>query len=190
MKYPSLQTIDGAKPGDTLAILAPGNVEDMLAYSRAYKERGISYIFDPGQQIPALGGENIAEIVNGSRMLISNDYEIEMIMRSTNLSKSDLLERTECIITTLGDKGSVVITKEEQVDIPVAPADAVLDPTGAGDAYRAGLIKGLVTGKSLVESARMGSVNASFSVACQGTQCHRFTEEDFWTRYTAQFGAG
>ena len=188
MKYPSLQNIDGADPGDTLAILAPGNVEDMLTYSRVYKERGISYIFDPGQQIPALGGENIAEIVKGSRMLISNDYELELIMRSTNLSKTDLLERTDCIITTLGDKGSVVITKREQVNIPIVPVDSVLDPTGAGDAYRAGLIKGLITGKSLVECARMGSVNASYSVECQGTQCHRFTEDDFWARYHAQFG--
>ena len=190
MKYPSLQTIDGADPNDTLAILAPGNVEDMLSYSREYKERGISYIFDPGQQIPAIGPDNILEMVTGSRLLISNDYELEMITRSTNLSTSELLKRTESIITTLGDKGSVVRTNEERAVIPVVPVDSVLDPTGAGDAYRAGLIKGLVTGKSLVESARMGAVNASFGVECQGTQCHRFTEEDFWSRFTAQFGDG
>lgn len=190
MKYPSLQTIDGADPNDTLAILAPGNVEDMLSYSREYKERGISYIFDPGQQIPAIGPDNILEMVTGSRLLISNDYELEMITRSTNLSTSELLKRTESIITTLGDKGSVVRTNEERAVIPVVPVDSVLDPTGAGDAYRAGLIKGLVTGKSLVDSARMGAVNASFSVECQGTQCHRFTEEDFWSRFSAQFGYG
>ena len=190
MKYPSLQTIDGADPNDTLAILAPGNVEDMLSYSREYKERGISYIFDPGQQIPAIGPDNILEMVTGSRLLISNDYELEMITRSTNLSTSELLKRTESIITTLGDRGSVVRTNEERAVIPVVPVDSVLDPTGAGDAYRAGLIKGLVTGKSLVDSARMGAVNASFSVECQGTQCHRFTEEDFWSRFSAQFGYG
>ncbi|MEW6114549.1 MAG: carbohydrate kinase family protein [Thermodesulfobacteriota bacterium] len=189
MKHPSLFSIDGANPADTLAIVAPGNVEDMQSYTAWYQQKQIPYIFDPGQQVPVLSSENLSSMITGSIMLISNDYELEMIKRSTELSLSQILERCGAVITTLGDKGSVVRTKESEVEIPAVRTSQVLDPTGAGDAYRAGLIKGLATGKDLVSSARMGSVSASFSVACQGTQCHLFSENDFWDRYQGTFGA-
>ncbi len=189
MKHPSRQSVDGADPQNSIAIVAPGNVEDMLAYSRIHKQKLIPFIFDPGQQIPAISVENLVEMLTGSWILISNDYELEMMMRSTDLGVRELLERTGCIITTLGDKGSIVRTVESETTIPAAQASRVLDPTGAGDSYRAGLIKGLVRGRGLVESAKMGAVNASFSVECQGTQCHRFTEDDFRARYEANFGA-
>ncbi len=102
-----------------------------------------------------------------------------MIMRATAKTKADLLERTDTIITTLGERGALISTKADEVSIPAARPSRVSDPTGAGDSFRAGLIKGLVTGKSLLESARMGSVAASFGVECQGTQCHRFTVQEF-----------
>ncbi|MEW6533463.1 MAG: carbohydrate kinase family protein [Thermodesulfobacteriota bacterium] len=189
MRHPSLFSIDGANPADSLAIVAPGNVEDMLNYTGLYRQKEIPYIFDPGQQVPVLSSENLFDMISGSMMLISNDYELEMIKRTTELSLSQILERCGAVITTLGDKGSVVRTTESEVEIPAVRASQVLDPTGAGDAYRAGLIKGLATGKDLVTSARMGSVSASFSVACQGTQCHLFSEHDFWDRYQGAFGA-
>ena len=189
MKHPSLFSIDGANPADTLAIVAPGNVEDMQSYTAWYKQKQIPYIFDPGQQVPVLSSENLSSMITGSMMLISNDYELEMIKRSTELSLSQILERCGAVITTLGDKGSIVRTKESEEEIPAVRTSQVLDPTGAGDAYRAGLIKGLAMGKDLVSSARIGSVSASFSVACQGTQCHIFSENDFWDRYQGTFGA-
>lgn len=190
MKHPSLFNIDGDDPAECLAIVAPGNVEDMLTYSRAYRERGIPYIFDPGQQIPVLSSENIVEMITGSKMVISNDYELEMITRSTGMDMPALLDRTEGVLTTLGENGSILRTRDAQTEIPAARATRVLDPTGAGDAFRAGMIKGMVEGKSLVDSARMGAVCASFGVECTGTQCHRFTIEDFRARYEADFGAG
>ncbi len=189
MRHPSLYSIDGEQPADCLAIVAPGNVEDMLTYSRAYRDRGIPYIFDPGQQIPVLNPQNIMEMTTGAKMLISNDYELEMITRATGLDLPELLDRAESILTTLGENGSILRTRDTETTIPAARAEQVLDPTGAGDAFRAGMIKGLVDGKSLVESARMGAVSASFSVECTGTQCHRFTMEDFRARYEAHFGA-
>jgi adenosine kinase len=189
MKHPSLFSVDGANPTDTIAIVAPGNVEDMLNYTALYRQKQIPYIFDPGQQVPVLSSENLFDMISGSMMLISNDYELEMIKRSTELSLSQILERCGAVITTLGDKGSVIRSKDSEVAIPAVHASQVLDPTGAGDAYRAGLIKGLATGKDLVSSARMGAVSASFSVACQGTQCHIFSEHDFWDRYQGTFGA-
>jgi len=187
MRHACLYQVDGADPRDTLAILAPGNLDDMLTYSRACKERGIPYIFDPGQQVPALSADRLVEMLTDSRLFISNDYELEMVMRSTGLNRPDMLARTQAVITTLGDKGSLVATREGEVRIPAANASGVSDPTGAGDAYRAGLIKGLVMGRSLLDAARMGAICASFGVECQGTQCHRFSLDDFWARYDEHF---
>jgi adenosine kinase len=188
MKYQCLYDIDGCHRDDTIAIVAPGNLNDMLSYTRAYKERSIPYLFDPGQQITALSTESLLEMLTGCKLFISNDYELEMVMRSTSKDKTDLLNLAEAVITTLGERGAVVTLPDEAVEIPAARPDRVLDPTGAGDAFRAGLIKGLALGKSLVEAAKMGVVCGSFGVECQGTQCHRFTMDDFWARYRARFG--
>jgi adenosine kinase len=188
MKYSCQYEMDGADPEETLAIISPGNLDDMRIYSAACRERDIPYIFDPGQSIPAQSAEALREMITGSAMLITNDYELELIMQATGLTDGDLLERTPAIVTTLGDRGSRVVTAGKAVDIPIVEAREVLDPTGAGDAYRAGLMKGLAMGKTLVDSARMGAVCASFGVECQGTQCHRFTWEEFAQRYEATFG--
>jgi adenosine kinase len=188
MKYPCGYSIDGVDPGDALAIVAPGNIQDMRDYCRIFREKAIPYIFDPGQSIPSQTGEALVEMVTGSRLLISNDYELEMIKRATRLSEADILERTDAIITTLGDQGSVVHSDGRTSAIPAVRAEAVLDPTGAGDAYRAGMIKGMVLGKDILDSARMGAVCASFGVQCQGTQCHKFTPEEFWARCEENFG--
>lgn len=188
MKYPSLFKFDGVDPQKALAIVAPGNLEDMLTYSRIYKEKVIYHIFDPGQSIPSFSGDELVEMLTGSSLLISNDYELEMIMRVTGFEKGDVLHRTATIITTLGENGSLVCTRDQEVKIPAARASKVLDPTGAGDAYRAGLIKGLVTGKSLVDAARMGAICAVYAIESHGTQGHYFSHEEFWARYEANFG--
>jgi adenosine kinase len=188
MKYPSPQQFDKMNSRETLAVVAPGNVEDMATYTRSYKERKIPYIFDPGQQISALSGEQLVEMVTGSELLISNDYELEMIVQATGLGKDDLLQRTKAIISTLGEKGSLLSSQQYEVAIHAAKALRVKDPTGAGDAYRAGLIKGLVMGKELADAARMGATCASYAVECHGTQEHSFTDEGFWARHLATFG--
>ncbi len=188
MKFRSLYLFDGIDPTRALAIVAPGNLDDMLAYSQWYKERQIPYIFDPGQSIPAWSGDRLVEMITGSRILVSNDYELELILKSTGLNKIQLLHRTGTIITTLGDKGSVITTSEYETHIPAVPVLQVTDPTGAGDGFRAGLIKGMVTGKNLVEAARLGAVCAAYAVECQGTQEHAFTLEEFGQRYESSFG--
>ena len=188
MKHPCQYDLDGCDPSDTLAIVAPGNVEDMIRYSRIYQERKVPYIFDPGQQVPVLSAENLMEMLSGSMLFISNDYELELVMRGTGRTKPELLQHTAAIITTLGERGAVVSTPDRDVSIQAVPALQVLDPTGAGDAFRAGLIKGLAMGKELADAARMGTVAASFGVECQGTQCHRFSQEEFWKRFASHFG--
>jgi adenosine kinase len=172
-----------------LAIISPGSTDDMNAYSAEFKELGIPYIFDPGQSIPVLSGEEITEMITGARMLISNDYELELIQQKTGLDRTGILERTPVLVTTLGEKGSRIVSAEGEDQVPTVPADQVVDPTGAGDAYRAGLIKGMITGKTLGEAARMGAVCASFAVARRGTQEHAFTLEAFRKRYQQAFGS-
>ena len=189
MKHPSRYSFGKEGKDAALAIVSPGCVEDMNVYSREFKDLGISYIFDPGQSIPVLNGDQITEMITGARMLISNDYELEMIMKATGLDRSAILERTPVIVTTLGEKGSVVCTRKQEMPVPAVEALRVVDPTGAGDAYRAGFIKGIVMGKSLLDAARMGAVCASFAVAHQGTQKHRFTLEEFRTCYRNAFEA-
>ena len=114
--------------------------------------------------------------------MISNDYELELIISKTGLDKDKLLQRTNSIITTLGERGSCVSTPDGEINIPATKPKEVVDPTGAGDAYRAGLIKGLIQGKNMEQSATMGSVCASFTVECYGTQEYHFSLTEFEER--------
>ena len=188
MKYPSRYPFDRIAPSNSLAIIAPGNIEDMVIYSRKYKSLGIPYIFDPGQQITALTDNDTAEMITGADVFISNDYELELVKRATGWRNSGLLERCKAVITTLGEKGSRIKTLNDTVEIPAVAADQVRDPTGAGDGYRAGLLKGMMDQKSLAAAGRMGAVCASFVVEEKGTQEHRFDLEAFNSRYRAAFG--
>ncbi len=182
MKYPSAFDFNKLPPGESLAIIAAGNLEDMMSYSSAYKSRGIDYIFDPGQSLPMWPRDDLIRCITGSMILISNDYELELIMNSTGLNQGKLLQSTGIIITTLGEMGSRVVTTDGELDIPAAKPKTVTDPTGAGDTYRAGLIKGLVQGKDIRECALMGSVCASFAVESYGTQEYRFSTHEFRER--------
>jgi adenosine kinase len=182
MKHRSDFDFDSLDTEESIAIVAPGNIEDMMKYSREYQDRGIDYIFDPGQSLPLWEAEPLAEALSGSRILVSNDYELDLITNRTGLSKPDLLKRTQTIVTTLGEHGSRVCTQDGDIAIPVVEPRQVVDPTGAGDAYRAGLIQGLIRNKSLPQSALMGAVCASFAVEQYGTQEYRFTPEEFRER--------
>jgi adenosine kinase len=189
MKHASGYGFDRLSPDEALAIVAPGNLEDMLVYTRFYKDRGVRYIFDPGQSIPAWGGPELQEMAAGALALIVNDYELEMFRQKTGLDVPGILALTPHLITTRGEAGSMFQTARGVDEIPAVPPCQVLDPTGAGDAYRAGLLKGLALGLEWPQAARMGAVLASFSVEQQGTQEHRLTLPEFWSRYTAHFGA-
>jgi adenosine kinase len=188
MKYESEYRFDGLDPAAALAIVAPGNLADMLAYTRFYKKHGIRYIFDPGQSIPAWGGAELQEMAAGALALIVNDYELEMFRQKTGLDEAGILKLTPHLITTRGEQGSRLQTDRDVDEVPAVPARQVLDPTGAGDAYRAGLLTGLAQGRGWPEAARLGTVLASFAVEQQGTQEHRLEVPEFWERYHANFG--
>src|SRR5512135_3344294 len=140
MKHRSDYKFDGVDPAAALAIVAPGSLEDMLAYTRAYKTGGVPYIFDPGQSIPAWSGDDLMEMAGGALALIVNDYELEMFRQKTGLEEKEILKLTPTLITTRGEKGSSLLTAAGREEVPAVQARQVLDPTGAGDAYRAGLL--------------------------------------------------
>ena len=188
MKHPSQFSFEKVNPAMDLAIVAPGNLEDMLAYSRTYKARGLRYIFDPGQSIPAWEGADLKEMAQGAFAFIANDYELEMFARKTGMNEAALLNCTQAVITTRGEQGSTLSTKDGAETIPAARASQVQDPTGAGDAYRAGLLKGLRQNLPLARAARLGATLASFAVEQPGTQEHHPTLEEIQKRYQENFG--
>jgi adenosine kinase len=179
MKYSSSLDFDRLNPKETLMIISPGNLEDMVNYPRFCEARGIDYIFDPGQSLPMLDAKDMIRAIEGSLILISNDYELDLIMSKTGLTKGTLRRRARTIIVTLGEKGSKVFAPDGEISVPAVQPLRVEDPTGAGDSYRGGLISGLIQGKDIEECARMGSVCASFAVECYGTQEYRFSPEEF-----------
>ncbi|KUG22977.1 carbohydrate kinase, pfkb family [hydrocarbon metagenome] len=179
MKYQSTLDFDKFNPQNTIVIVSPGNFDDMVNYPRACKAKGIDYIFDPGQSLPMWNTKNLIEVIEGCRLLIVNDYELSLIIKKTGLYKEALLKMAGTIITTLGEQGSQVSTQYSEIAIPVFKPKKVVDPTGAGDSYRGGLLSGLARGKDIEQSAIMGSVCASFAVESYGTQEYSFTPEEF-----------
>lgn len=179
MKYSSSLDFDKLRPRETLLIVSPGNLEDMIAYPRACKARGIDYIFDPGQSLPMLEAKEVREAIDGCRILIANDYEMDLIMSKTGMTRDLILRRANVVIVTLGEAGSRVATLDREFRVPAVTPRKVEDPTGAGDAYRGGLLSGLARGKDIEECAKMGSVCASFAVECYGTQEYRFSLDEF-----------
>jgi adenosine kinase len=176
-----------------LAIIAPGNLDDMRTYAARFRDLGVPYIFDPGQSLPAWSADSLREAIRGSEILISNDYELEMIREKTGLSQEELLGMARRLITTRGEEGSEIKRLEEGAvrihHIPAVPPDSVCDPTGAGDAYRAGLIKGLrLRDDDILHAARMGAVCAAYAVEVYGTQTFHFTSDSFNRRFHAAFG--
>lgn len=189
MKHPSAYRFDDGEPEQSLVLIAPGNLQDMIEYAAQCRLKGIRYICDPGQSLTKWGGEALREWIKGSMVLISNDYELEIILKITGLKKIDLLKLTDVIITTLGEEGSLISTPESDQHVPSMRVERVFDPTGAGDAYRAGLLKGLVEGRDIQTAARLGSVAATYAIEHYGTQEHHFLYDDFLERYRSNFGA-
>ena len=188
MKCPSSFDFDKVEPARCIAIIAPGNLQDMAEYTRTCRKLGVFCIFDPGQSLPAWNGDELAQCVAQSKMLVSNDYELELIKDKTKLSTAQLLEQVDTIITTKGEHGSEVLTRDGAVRVAAIPTEKVLDPTGAGDAFRGGLIKGLVQGYSAERGAMMGTVCAHYVIQGYGTQEYSFFMDQFTTKLEQHFG--
>jgi adenosine kinase len=176
-------------PARDLAIIAPSNPADMEAHAKIYREKGVRYIFDPGQQLTSLSPEQIRTGLEGALLLVSNDYELELICRIAALDLEGIMELAPAVITTLGEGGSRLSVRGGATAlIPPARINLLADPTGAGDAYRAGLLKGLLLGLAPEDCARLGSVCASFCVEKQGTQEHYFDQAALGRRFLESYG--
>lgn len=191
MMTPSTYDFPSLMPEQDIALIGPSNPDDMNAHPALYREKGVRYIYDPAQQLPMLTAEQLLAAIEGAYLLIGNDYEIQLISNNTGRSREELSAMTaRGLIITLGENGSLVLDKEsgEEQAVPAVPVSKVTDPTGAGDAYRAGLIKGLVLGQTLFAAACLGSTCAAFCIEQAGTQGHDFSLDDFFRRHSTAFG--
>jgi len=174
--------------GQHLAIVSPGGPAEMKSLCADYRRLGLRFIVDPGQQIPIFTGPELLDMLDGSFMLICNEYEFELFRKSTGQSTEDLFGHTQVIIVTKGDNGSeLLVPGRGSQHISFVPARQVVNPTGAGDAFRAGLMKGLILGEHLVTACRLGATVAAFCVEVAGTQEQRFTLAEVAARYAAAF---
>ena len=171
-----------------LAIIGPNDPGAMVQYAEECRALGIRYIYDPGQQCARATADELRAGIIGANILICNDYEFELLRQKCGLSEDEVLKRSEALIITRGEKGSSILLKSGRIDIPVVPEKHIADPTGVGDAYRGGLMKGLAAGASWEVAGRLGSVAATYALEHVGAQSHAYTWQDFVTRYEQHFG--
>ena len=187
MKHQAGFSYDGINASDTMAIVGPGNLADMMEFTARNNELGIFSIFDPGQSLPIWESEALSRCIGQSDMLICNEYELGMINNSTGLSQGELAGMVEHLVVTLGAEGAEFHSEGASERVPVVPADAV-DPTGAGDAFRGGLIKGLAHGLGIKRAVEMGAVCGYYVVQVNGTQTYRYTQAEYDAKLRECFG--
>ena len=188
--YPGAMTIPyHAAPvaeGAEIAIVAPGNMSDMRDFAAFYRAQNIPFIYDPGQQITVLSAEDLKNGMEGAVAFISNDYEFSLAAQKTGRSEHSILEHVSMIVTTLGSEGSRITTKEGVTEVGTANP-AVVDPTGAGDAFRAGFLAGLRRKLSPRAAVQLGSTVAAYAIEVKGTQTHTFTKDALAARYRENY---
>ena len=172
-----------------LAIISPNDPAAMTQYAEECRTLGIRFIFDPGQQCARMSGAELADGINGASMVICNDYELELIREKTGLGEQEILARAGSLVVTRGEHGSSVFSGDSRVDVPSVAPTKIADPTGVGDAYRGGFMKGLAHGAAPEVCARLGSVAATYALEHLGGQAHAYSWTEFKKRYEQHFGA-
>ena len=175
--------------GISLGIVSPDGRDGMIEHAEQFADAAIPYIFDPGQGLPMFNGEELQRFLQLASYVAVNEYEFEMLRERTQLSQTDIAAAVDACIVTSGARGSQIHTAGETVEIPVATPQALADPTGCGDAYRAGLIYGMQRGLDWETTGRIASLMGTLKIERPGTQNHSFTHAEFAERYKAAFGA-
>lgn len=183
----SFRTVSGLG-GDGLVIISPNDPAAMVQYAQECSTLGIRYIWDPGQQCARMDGKQLAEGISGAFMVIVNDYEFELLRQKTGLSEADVLAQVELLVVTRGEQGSTVHAKGTHTDVAAVPPVRIEDPTGVGDAFRGGFMKGLAVGAAPADCARIGSVAATYALEFLGGTSHAYTIDEFRARYQQHFG--
>ncbi len=171
-----------------IVIVSPTEPRAMLKFADECRKLGVRYIFDPGQQCARASGDELRDGILGAYALVCNDYEMALIQQKAGLSEADVLAHSDAVIVTRGAEGSRVHLKDGVIDVPAVPEQHIADPTGVGDAFRGGLLKGLATGAGWVKASQLGSVAATYALEHVGGQAHHFTLAQFADRYQRAFG--
>ena len=176
--------------GVKLGIVSPDGRDGMLEHAAQFAEAKIPFIFDPGQGMPMFDSYDFKRFIEQASWVTVNDYEAQLLQERTGLAPHEIAERVEGFIVTLGAKGAHVYVKEHRIDIPAAAPRQVLDPTGCGDAFRAGLLYGLMNDMDWETTGRIASLMGAIKIETPGTQNYRFSREQFHERFKENFGYG
>ena len=174
--------------GVTLAIIAPDGRDGMFQHARELHEAGIPFMFDPGQGLPMFNGEELMHFLGMADYLAVNDYEAQMMQEKTGQSMESLARQVKALIVTRGAEGSIIHAEGQRFEIPCVEADAVLDPTGCGDAYRAGLVYGIQQRWDWQRTGQLAAVMGSIKIASRGGQNHAPSKDDIAACYRKAFG--
>lgn len=174
--------------GVSIGIVAPDGREGMLQHARQFAEQGIPFIFDPGQNVTVLSGDELLNSFDYATWLVFNDYEWQLVEEKTGLTSASVQDLVDTLVVTRGASGSTVYTRGKPLDIPAAAAQRLADPTGCGDAYRAGLLYGLAYGMDWETTGRIASLMGKIKIEVRGTQNHCFYEQEFSDLFKQHFG--
>ena len=171
-----------------IAIVAPDGRDGMIEHAEDCARLGVPFIFDPGQGLPMFSGEELTHFIELATYVAVNDYEAELLTERTGLSLEQIAERVSALIVTRGEQGAEIYTSNERFDIPVVGVDKVVDPTGCGDAFRAGMLSGLTHDMDWMTIGRLSSLMGSIKIASQGGQNHTPTLAEIQERFHKEFG--
>jgi adenosine kinase len=187
MQHAHVNRVADAGPGIAVGIVAPDGRQAMIEHAAQFAAANIPFIFDPGQGLPMFGAEELKTFIGQARWVAVNDYEWEMLQQKTGFTVADMTAQVEALVVTRGAEGSMIYTRGRTVTIPCVTPRAVVDPTGCGDAYRAGLIHGLLHGLNWDATGRVASLMGAIKIESRGPQNHRFTRSEFDRRYRDSF---
>ena len=175
--------------GITLGIISPDGRDGMIEHANQFQQADIPFMFDPGQGMPMFDGEDLRRFIEQASWLSVNDYEWQMMQQKTGLSPHEVTEQVKALIITRGADGSVIYTRNKRYSIPAVKPSVIADPTGCGDAFRAGLIYGLMNDMDWDTTGRIASLMGSIKIEHAGTQNHKFDLDTFKERYRKTFGS-
>jgi adenosine kinase len=188
MQHAHLNQVSDAGSGIALGIVAPDGRQAMIEHAAQFAAAKIPFMFDPGQGMPLFGPEELKVFIAQARWIAVNDYEWGLLQQKTGFTVSDVTAQVDALVVTRGAEGSLIYTEGRTLTVPCARPKAVIDPTGCGDAYRAGLIHGLLRGLDWETTGRVASLMGAIKVESRGPQNHAFTAAEFDRRYRDNFG--
>jgi adenosine kinase len=187
MQHSYLNKVEDTE-GIRIGIVAPDGKLAMIQHSQDFVEHGIPHIFDPGQGITLFNGDELAQFIKDARYVVVNDYEFQLLKERTGQDGETIAKQVEALIVTRGPEGSLIRTRDGEQEVGVVKADDVNDPTGCGDAFRSGLLYGLLNDLDLVTMCRIGSVMGAIKIAHQGPQNHNPTRDEIEDRFFEAYG--